>query len=435
MKKIIFLLLFCLGLFASYKVYEYYADNGLYANYVVEQYWQGKGSVIDDGYTESVSYDFGDTIKVYVNASETTTTYVRLFDINGSVVDSVKSYITSQQSQDNGSELGFGYTTSFEYVVPERKGGIYLWENKIPFLVKGKRSKVGVLYSSNTTNAYNITGGKSFYSIFSEQSHQVSFQRPVFPAVSFQLRAGLEYFFNYPDEHFCYLSDMDLDDDHALEGLKLLVIIGHSEYWTRKARENFDKFVDEGGNALILSGNTMWWQVRYDKSRTRLICYKNETDPENDPKLKTIEWSQEMLDYPVHESIGLSFEYGGFGRKHGVGYDGLKIWAPSHPAFAGTGLSAGDVLSIPTKEYDGVCISESGMMVPRNPNIQLLAYDSLSVTTNGAFIQYQKSDSSGIIINTGTMDWCSDYGLGGEDSVVLRKITDNMMRVLLEKSN
>ena len=30
-----------------------------------------------------------------------------------------------------------------------------------------------------------------------------------------------------------------------------------------------------GGHALILSGNTMWWQVRYNEDKTKLICYFN----------------------------------------------------------------------------------------------------------------------------------------------------------------
>ncbi len=54
---------------------------------------------------------------------------------------------------------------------------------------------------------------------------------------------------------------MDLEDYSEIAGAKVVVIIGHSEYWTRRARENFDRYVLEGGNALVLSGNTMWWQV------------------------------------------------------------------------------------------------------------------------------------------------------------------------------
>ena len=70
-----------------------------------------------------------------------------------------------------------------------------------------------------------------------------------------------------------------MDDYENIRGAKLLVVIGHSEYWTRTARLNFDRFVDEGCHALVLSGNTMWWQVRYSENKDRMICYKGGNDP------------------------------------------------------------------------------------------------------------------------------------------------------------
>src|SRR5258705_2173024 len=100
-----------------------------------------------------------------------------------------------------------------------------------------------------------------------------------------------------------YVVDMDLDN-YSLSQCKIIVIIGHSEYWTRKARINFDRFVNEGGHAIILSGNTMWWQVRYTDNKSALICHRSsELDAEKDESLKTVQWRDPILQYPILSSI------------------------------------------------------------------------------------------------------------------------------------
>ncbi len=49
-----------------------------------------------------------------------------------------------------------------------------------------------------------------------------------------------------------------------LEGPRLYLSVGHDEYWSWGMRDAVDAFVGRGGNAAILSGNTSFWQVRFD---------------------------------------------------------------------------------------------------------------------------------------------------------------------------
>jgi hypothetical protein len=79
-----------------------------------------------------------------------------------------------------------------------------------------------------------------------------------------------------------YITDKEMEEFSNIKSAKLLIIPGHSEYWTRKARRNFDQFVRQGSNSLILSGNTMWWQARYNEDMTQIICFK---DAKSDPAL------------------------------------------------------------------------------------------------------------------------------------------------------
>src|SRR3546814_20835503 len=77
---------------------------------------------------------------------------------------------------------------------------------------------------------------------------------------------------------------------------------------------------------MILYGNTMWWQVRYNTSRDQLICYRNiNDDPIKSPRLKTITWCEPSLRYPIYTSTGTDFQNAGYGLKNDNGWDGYKL--------------------------------------------------------------------------------------------------------------
>ncbi|WP_422361303.1 N,N-dimethylformamidase beta subunit family domain-containing protein [Reichenbachiella sp.] len=423
----------------SYKAIQYYLDNQLYAHFVLNQWYQAKDSPIEDGYVDKQSYDWGDTCRVFINSTDVRSTWIKLYDINQQIVDSVWVQLQPQDAKENSSEEGFGYEQTLEYKIPELKGGLYLWEKKIPLLIRGDDTRIGVLYASNTRNAYNIFGGKSLYGMFSQKTNRVSFLRPTFPYISFQAFYGLRYFFNHQSFKFSYLSDLDMDRMESLENLDVLIIVGHSEYWARQARRNFDSFITNGGQAIILSGNTMWWQVRYSEKKDAMICYKSREDPIEDTLLRTINWSDALLNYPIGESIISDFMQGGYGRKNNIGFNGYKVINKPHPVFQDVLSEELDMLHIPSKEYDGVSIRyEDGAPVRINNSFftetELLAYDSLGDSRNGAFVVGKKTDSTGMVYNVGTMDWCSGYGMGGTDSSKLQVITDRMIKLCLAES-
>ena len=61
------------------------------------------------------------------------------------------------------------------------------------------------------------------------------------------------------------LSDTDLHlDPQTLLGYKVLFVVGHSEYWSFEAMNAVSRFLDQGGNAVVLSGNTAFWRVSFN---------------------------------------------------------------------------------------------------------------------------------------------------------------------------
>ena len=71
------------------------------------------------------------------------------------------------------------------------------------------------------------------------------------------------------------VTDFDLHrNPHLLDGYRVLVINGHSEYWSIEAYEGVDRFLAGGGNAVVLSGNTMFWRVTFDDDAQVMECRK-----------------------------------------------------------------------------------------------------------------------------------------------------------------
>jgi hypothetical protein len=254
-----------------------------------------------------------------------------------------------------------------------------------------------LVLATNTYNAYNAWGGKCFYS----GAVKVSFDRPLERGYLRRPAAPDEVEYDgrmaslpeEPDEEHLqlqqYLADAKypmwcasgswhnwerrfvrwaehegLTLDYAvnsdleyhpevLDGQKLMLSVGHDEYWSWGMRDRVDAFVEAGGSLAVFSGNTCFWQVRYEDDGRTMVGYKGiaqTTDPvvgTDDHRRLTSMWSMPSIDRPEAQTTGLSFTRGGYAR---VGEatprssGGYNIHRPDHPIFEGTALRYGDVL-------------------------------------------------------------------------------------------
>jgi hypothetical protein len=403
-----------------------------------------QGPYINDGYSYPLSVLPGDSLKVYLSAEKKEDNYsVRLFDLAGKEVAQFKGNLIPQQpASDRPWENGFGYKATLKIVAPRLKSGVYLWENKIPVIIRSPNPKIVIVYSSNTENAYCNSGGKGLYGFNSTDkmpATTVSFLRPI--SLPKHSEAFLRWFQKQNYKDVGYMTDADLDNYAGWRKAGVLIIIGHSEYWSLEGRQNFDRFVSEGKNALVLSGNTMWWQVRYSKQKDQLICFKLVEDPVKNKKLRTINWTDPQLEYPIISSIGADFPRAGYGRKIDKGWDGYKI-TTSSPLLEGTNLKKGDILRLPSDENDGAPLlgfDNKGFPVLDHAalgfnKIEIIGFDHTSRAVDGVatWIVFKRTRSSGVVINVATTDWCSSEGMGNEE---VKKITLTMINKLLRKEN
>lgn len=397
---------------------------------------------IKSGYTGKTSYYPGEKLTVFFDSKEAQELCrLTIYSVSGDSVYATTSALPAvPQVPEDASENGFGFPVAVEFDVPDIKSGIYLIEKQIPFIIKTDEPvDVMLVYASNTANAYATSGGKSLYSK-EYRPASVSFERPI--PLQALAEVCLKWFEKLEDFSIGYIADIDLDDLSSFSSATVLVVAGHSEYWTRQARYNFDRFIDFGGHALILSGNTMWWQVRYSTDKKKMICHKDgDLDPVTDPLFKTINWSDPVIDYPILSSIGAHFPLGGYGLKADAGWDGYKIVEPASPLFEGLDLARGDIISLPSLEYDGAPVSgydAEGYPVIDNAilnfdKIELLAFDKghRVTDTNATLIVFRKAPTAGIVINTATTDWCSASGMGGLSGDLIKDITLNALAKLV----
>lgn len=133
---------------------------------------------------------------------------------------------------------------------------------------------------------------------------------------------------------------------------QLMLSVGHDEYWSGPMRDTVEGFIASGGNVAFLSGNTSFWQVRFEDDGATMVGYKQRFagDPvhgtDRQHELTSI-WSDHLIGRPENTMTGVSFARGGYariGRRVPNGSGGFTVHRPDHWLFEGTGLEYGDLL-------------------------------------------------------------------------------------------
>jgi hypothetical protein len=67
-----------------------------------------------------------------------------------------------------------------------------------------------------------------------------------------------------------YYTDLDIHENPSdfLSNYKLLLSVGHDEYWSADMRANVEAFVQSAGNVAFFSGNTCWWHIHLEDNNT-----------------------------------------------------------------------------------------------------------------------------------------------------------------------
>jgi hypothetical protein len=310
---------------------------------------------------------------------------------------------------------------------------------------------------TNTYNAYTNYGGFSLYgynAVSKNQGHRVSFERPQ----SSQFARWELPFVVWCEQNgyaLDYAANSDLEfHPEILANYKLVLSVGHDEYWSSPMRDNLEAYIAKGGNVAFFSGNSVCWQVRSEDNGRALTCWKQNygNDPvwqEKDRSLLSTAWSHHLVGRPENKLTGVGFLQGGYRQSHGqfmTDKAEYTVHRPDHWIFAGTDLKRGDVFgnkdTIVGYECDGCELEwRDGLPFPTFKDgtpktFEVLAtcpvrwhpddaawYDRWSADTigNSTLGLYTQG---GTVFTSASTDWA--HGLKGGDKIVDR-VTRNVL--------
>jgi hypothetical protein len=231
-----------------------------------------------------------------------------------------------------------------------------------------------------------------------------------------------------------YASSVDLHTMPALlDAYDCLVLPYHDEYWTKAMRDHTERFIRNGGNLVVLSGNTCFRAVRLEQANRMVVFHKYAgADPHPDDDLATVVWAEPPLNRPPNTMIGAGFTEGAFGGPSTA----YTVRFPGHWAFAR--LNAPTATSpFMNYETDAAAYVDEPEGYPRVTGEEgtPLAFTALATAdlrswggkpgraTMGVFSR------NGTVFNAGTTDW--HHALGSDP--VVQQVTRNVFARLRQR--
>ena len=447
----------------------------------------GSRSLFVEGYTDRLSYLPGDEVSFHVSTSAET------FDVEISRLGKrrevvwAKSGIQGAQHPipENASSHGCAWPTTFRLRIPTEwrsgpyavllkardRGGKFIHRNRRTaesdafFVVRaaqpGSNSTILLQLATNTYNAYNKWGGSSLYAFQGRgnlQGHRVSFRRPMLTSQFHKWTLPFIVWAESNGYSLDYAVNSDLEfHPEILQHYRLVLSIGHDEYWSAPMRDHLEEFIAKGGNAAFFSGNSVCWQVRSEDDGAALVSWKQQYsyDPvyrTGDHRALSTLWSHHLVGRPENQLTGVGFLFGGYHLSHGQFMDGsgaFTIHRPKHWLFEGTEVNEGDEFggkdTIVGYECDGCEFRlvngkpeathrdgtpESFVIVATAPARWAPQdcewYERWKKGRTGAAVMGTYT-RGGTVVTVGTTDW--SHGLRGGDPVVQR-VTKNVLNRL-----
>lgn len=347
------------------------------------------------------------------------------------------------------------------------------------FVVRGHgRSPLLYKIPLATYHAYNCTGGGCFYvdppRSQTPPGSKVTLRRPgggiggekVYGAIDHYDPGSPRQTFAHWDAPFIrwlvrngytpeFCIDLDIHEDPSLlDRHRLLLNVGHDEYWSERTRDHVERYIARGGNVAFFGANVCWWRIHVVDDGTAIVCHQGGPRGAADHW-----WTRSGANRPEDSLTGVSYRHGGGwwdGPRRSRGY----VVQQDHWLYAGTGLRRGDAFGADTSppligyECDGAPLdsvdaatglSRLSADAPRAgtpPDFRVLAVGPLD--SHWQELPAREVDASrggmhaatmgiytrnGTVFTAGTTDWAQVLATAQEQRV--EKITRNVLEHLL----
>jgi hypothetical protein len=281
--------------------------------------------------------------------------------------------------------------------------------------------------STATYEAYNDYGGDDLYPAAlpvgvtsSHQGVEVSYDRPYDTASGagqlFSRDIAMVHFLEREGYPVTYTTDVGVDlHPDELRHARVVVDIGHSEYWSQRAHDAYGAARDHGVNLAFFTSDTMGWRVRYSPAGSPsseagrpdhvIIGYKEHAALDPDQSLPSGR-------FPDGGASITATKYENcitprLGRSTGAPIYAYYAWSPTlRPAwlFARTGFAPGSSVA-------GILGYELDRVAP-SPLAGLVLVGSGHATCQGSIAQSNvahsvlyRAHSGALVFSAGTMGW------------------------------
>ncbi|HYD95579.1 MAG TPA: N,N-dimethylformamidase beta subunit family domain-containing protein [Noviherbaspirillum sp.] len=348
------------------------------------------------------------------------------------------------------------------------------------FVVRGAgRSRLLYKIPLATYHAYNFTGGGCFY-VNQPRSEtppgtRVSLRRPG-GGIGGETWGALDHYdsssprqtFAHWDARFIgwlaqngydaeFCTDIDLHEDPDLcSRYRLMLSVGHDEYWSEAVRDCVEAFVRRGGNVAFFGANLCWWRIHIVDNGGAMVCHQGSPRGAFDHW-----WPPTGANRPEDALTGASYRHGGGWWDGPRETGGFIVQAPEHWVFAGTGLTRGasfgrdtvpplvgyECDGAPLAAFDtasgivqlspdaarcgtppGFCVLAAGLLgegwQERPPREGMRAGEGVHAATIGIFSR------GGTVFTAGTTDWAQVLASGTDARVdrITRNVLDGLLR-------
>lgn len=377
---------------------------------------------IQELYTDKQSYFPGDTVKIYSSSHSSLPIElnVEIFSIYGEIVSNVSLPIKKNKGNSvNILEDGLKLKNYIHFIIPKSfKSGIYLINNKHPFIIKSTRkSDITVVYPFIN----NIINQKvDIENAFSTNAPKTSLLRSSFVD---NYSKGMAKLFKAIDSLYSvnYITDIDIENNKSIKNSKLILIYGKSSFWTPEMVNSFSEYQSNGGNLLNITTYL-----------ANNICWNN-----NNQELDLHDSTQSFSTWSTYDTLmpisiaGVEHNRGGYSKNKFY-----NILNRKHPVFKGIKdsiIAIDATLFSATPIYWYKDLPYLDFYKSQFHSGHILAYSDAHFKhkkrlIKGIFI-LKPTKTSGTIISLGTEEWCLNKNIGEKKQ--LQKITKNAIDFLL----
>lgn len=399
------------------------------------------------GYSSTTSVLAGDSVSFHLSTDSPGLTNLIIERIGiTSVSATISATLASLSLPILNPWEGFDWPVAVSFNIPSTwPPGLYrlayLSDDVLTFVVRsttpGAISKVLLQVAFLTPTAYNAAGGKSLYGFNSggeaSRASRVSFDRSGGTPVSSGWEAKLIHWLETEEIMIEYCSSVDLHiTPNLLANYECLVIAGHDEYWTKSMRDQAEQFVNNGGNMIVLSGNTCYRAVRLEQGNRLVVFYKYAgNDPNLNAEEATVAWAEPPLNRPQNSLLGVGFTDGAYGGSTTA----YTIRFPEHWVF--NGITATETSSFMSYEADAAAYVDELEGYPRVTGDEstpltltiLASADLSSWSGKPGRATMSIYSRNGTVFNAATTDWLNVLG----SDPVVTSITRNVFSRLKQR--